>query len=187
MSAPATADWGTSDKPVAAGEQWGHSDKPVNSEKPLGEQDATLGGAASVMANQAKRFIGAAWENLSPMNLIRAGLHPVDTAHAAFGATVDALDRTQAALKKGDHAEALTSMVGAIPLLGPAGEQIVREIRNGQGAEALGHAAGLRLALEAPKAIPAIVEGAPAAASKVAAAATRPAVLKTAGAGVGGR
>ncbi len=99
------------------------------------------------------RFLGAAWENLNPMNLIKAGLHPIDTAHHAFAATVDALDRFDAAKEKGDWKEAANAMVGAVPLLGPAGEQIVREIEEGKHAEALGHAAGLRLAFEAPNLI----------------------------------
>ncbi len=122
-------------------------------EKPIGEQPATVGGVASTMADQAGRFLGAAWENVNPSNLLKAGLHPIDTAHAMFGATVDALDRFDAARKKGDWKEAANSMVGAIPLLGPAGEQIVKEIEDGKHAEALGHAAGLRLVLEAPNAI----------------------------------
>lgn len=120
-------------------------------ETPIGEQPASVSGVAQTMGDQASRFLSAAWENLNPANLVKAGLHPINTAHAAFGATVDALDRTEKALKSGDHKEALTSMVGAIPLLGPAGEQIVREIEEGKHAEALGHAAGLRLAFESPK------------------------------------
>jgi hypothetical protein len=117
-------------------------------DKPLADQPASVSGIAQTMGDQAKRFIGAAWENLNPSGL----LHPIDTAHAAFNATTDAVDRTRKALNSGDHAGAVKAMVGAIPLVGPAGEQIVKDINDGKYAEAMGHAAGLRLALEAPKA-----------------------------------
>lgn len=149
MSAGAQIDYGAHSAAAPPIDYGDHA--PV--EKPLGEQPATLGGVASTMSSQAGRFLGAAFENLNPANLLKAGLHPIDTAHAAFGATVDALDRFDAARKKGNWTEAANSMVGAIPLLGPAGEQIVKEIEDGKHAEALGHAAGLRLVLEAPSAI----------------------------------
>jgi hypothetical protein len=112
---------------------------------------------ASLMASQAGRFMTSAWENLNPASLVHAVRHSFDTdpntntGRQMFHATVDALDRFDRARAKGDWGEAAKSLTGAIPVFGPQAEQIVREIDGGNYAEALGHAAGLRLALEAPK------------------------------------
>jgi len=125
---------------------------------PIADQPASVSGVLHTMGDQAKRFMGAAAETLNPANVVHAVIHPADTAHAAFGATVDALDRFDAAKQKGDWKEAATSLAGAVPMLGPAAEQVIREIEEGKHAEAMGHAAGLRLSFEAGKVVPKILE-----------------------------
>jgi hypothetical protein len=127
---------------------------PEKKEPPLGDQPWSVSGTASVMADQAKRGLGAAAENLNPVAAFNALIHLPTTATNSFHATVDALDRTEKALKAKDYKEAATSLTGAVPLLGPAGEQILREIQQGKYAEAIGHAAGLRASFEIPWKLP---------------------------------
>lgn len=132
-----------------------------------GDQPATFSGVASLMGSQAKRAMGAAWDTISSTpGLV---LHPVDAMQKAFAYTADAVGRVQNATSHGDTKEAILSGLGAIPLAGPAAEQIAREIDGGNYAEAIGHAAALRVLSEAPKAIPAVVKGTVGAAKTVAA------------------
>lgn len=158
---------------------------PVQS--PEGDQPASVSGVAHVMGDQAKRFLGAAAETLNPMNVIHAVIHPADTASAAFGSTVDALDRFDAARKKGDWKDAATSLAGAVPMLGPAAEQVIREIQDGKYSEAMGHAAGLRLSFEAghvvPKILDAVAPAAAPAAERLYTSALKPSVRAGAAAG----
>jgi ddrB-like ParB superfamily domain len=114
---------------------------------PTAEQPASLSGVTEVMGDQAKRAVGAAWETLS--SIPGMVFHPFNTASKAFNYTSDAIGRVRAATSAGDKKEAALSALGAIPLAGPAAEQIAREVDQGKYAEAIGHAAALRILSEA--------------------------------------
>ncbi len=116
--------------------------------QPIGQQPASLAGAGEVMGDQAKRAIGAAWDTIS--SLPGLVMHPLDALQKAHAYTTDAIKR----LREADNPkDAVMSAIGSVPLVGPAGEQIAREIDAGQYPEAIGHAAALRLLAEAPGAI----------------------------------
>src|SRR5882724_7649342 len=90
----------------------------------------------------AGRFAGAVAENVNPMPVARALMHPLDTAKSLYSASGEAIHRARNAPNLG---EALKSGIGALPVVGPTAEQMVRESTEGKIPEALGHAAGMAL------------------------------------------
>lgn len=103
------------------------------------------------------RIAGAIGENINPMPLLRAatpqalgGVGPVETVKGMWGAMTGAGGRAAEALKKGQYGEAAKSAIGAVPVVGPAAEQITREATEGKIPEAIGHAGGIALASQVP-------------------------------------
>ncbi len=92
------------------------------------------------IGDMAMRAGGAFAENLNPLPAIQAIAHPIDTARSMFNATTDAVGRTREAFGKGQYGESAKSAIGAIPVIGPAAEQIAREGTGGKLPEAIGHA-----------------------------------------------
>ncbi len=125
----------------------------------------SIAGTASVMGNQAGRAAGAAWDTIS--SIPGLAMHPIDAMQKAFSYTADAVGRVKAAVSAGDKKQAVLSAVGAIPLAGPAAEQILREIDAGQYPEAIGHAAAFRMLAEVPGVPEGLKKAAPAASAAV--------------------
>lgn len=95
------------------------------------------------LTDKAMRAGGAFLENINPVPAVTAIMNPGETARNMFQATSNAVGRTREAFGKGEYGEAAKSAIGAVPVFGPAAEQIVREGTEGQLPEAVGHTAGL--------------------------------------------
>ena len=129
-----------------------HGEWDVVEEKP--SESWSFGGAADVMAGQAGRALGAAWENINPIPLFQAIRHPFDTASGAFKATSANIGATKKALKKGEYGKAVTSGISALPFVGPPVGAIAENLRQGEIPEAIGHTAGLLAPYAAARALP---------------------------------
>ena len=160
-------DWGQNDKVVKPGEEWGVNDQLAHVSTapppvvPIGQQPATPMGVLRTMANQAGRAGGAFLENVNPVPMIRAVMSPEQTAKQMFGATTSAVGRTREAIGKHQFGEAAKSAVGAIPLIGPTAEQLVREASGGEVPEAIGHLGGIAALAALPKVLPKAINAIP--------------------------
>ncbi len=145
------ADAASAWKPVAEGtpSAW----TPVKEEPPIGQQPASFGGVLETMGGHAGRAVGAAADWLNPLNLVSLITHPYEST---VGASARSLDAAGEARKHGDYGEMALHGLGALPVVGPPGESILRDIGQGNVPELLGHAAAAYLMKKAPEYAPEI-------------------------------
>jgi hypothetical protein len=121
--------------------------KPV----PVGEQPFSPFGTAETMLGQVGRGVGAAADWLNPLNLVSLIAHPYEST---VGASARSLDAAGEARRHGDYGEMALHGLGALPVVGPPGESILRDIGQGNIPELLGHAAAAYLMKKAPGVAP---------------------------------
>ncbi len=162
-------------KPVADTSAW----KPVKEEPPalpIGEQPASLGGVLETMGSQAGRGISAAADWLNPLNLLN-----LLSYEGTVGASARSLDAAGEARRQGNYGEAGLHALGALPIVGPPSEQILRDISQGNIPELLGHAAAAYAMKKIPEVAPRVAPVAKGAATGAWKGATAPSTFNVKG------
>lgn len=114
--------------------------------KPVSAEDFTTS-AAQPDGSALSRFASNAGAMLNPVTAVEgvahAVAHPLDTAKAAFDASMEQFEKAKAMGKEGRYTEALGHLGGIIPIIGPAAAAAGEQIASGDVAGGLGKAVGL--------------------------------------------
>jgi hypothetical protein len=112
------------------------------------------GGGEPIQSNAVGRFVSNAADQLNPMNLVRAAMHPADTVKALLDAHKEQYDKAKQLYEDGRYVEAAGHLgAAALPLVGPAAANAGEQIASGDVAGGLGSGAGLIGSVLAPRVV----------------------------------
>jgi hypothetical protein len=112
------------------------------------------GGGEPIQSNAVGRFVSNAADQLNPMNLVRAALHPADTVKALLDAHKEQYEQAKQLYDDGRYVEAAGHLgAAALPLVGPAAAHAGEQIASGDVAGGLGSGAGLIGSVLAPRVV----------------------------------